>query len=692
MAAVVVDTTTSANAMFGRSVSVTSTGRIWTMHYSLADTRFEFWYSDDTGATFTEATSLRKTVVGSPPVAYSFHINTVTDRAVWTYGYGSYSYWFFVIGITTTSSWTTGTDVTTTFYPADTGASDIVSFDKPGSSNWFVAYLYGRTSSNGIRITIQEYTSAGAYVADKSPLYLGIANTTGNNHRLDFRHTGGADPSTVASSSPDLFVCTGSTSAITYFYKLSYSAGSWTVGSQQSIVASGGDGTHRAAIFDGTRFVMAIKDSSPTTDVLVYERDAADTTTTTRTPPSLTSAVDGLDISYDSLQNIYLFAADATNDDIWYVKYDRAGNSWGSWTTLEASTSSGTGYGTLSVTRGYPQTKIGALWLAGTGSPFSVTYEAVQVNVAPQASTWASPPNNSAQDAAATVAIDWDFVDSPGDTQSAYALKRVISGTTTYYNAGTSGWDVGEVKNTSTTSGVTMPATWAAPADSVALSVKTWDAIDTVGVYSSTLTLLGSTVANPTVTAPATNATVTVASPTISWTVSSQSAYQVRILTSASALIFSTGKVTSASTSITLPYSLTTGLVDIKCEVTTWNSDGLICSATSITTGIDVTFTPPGTPVLTVTAVPASGYISVAIADPAPGVQVSYHDIYVRVKTGGTQSGERTVAPATGIRIATGVAEDGTFLDRAAASGTDYEYRTQTFGVNGSTTNSAWTG
>ena len=82
-----------------------------------------------------------------------------------------------------------------------------------------------------------------------------------------------------------------------------------------------------------------------------------------------------------------------------------------------------------------------------------------------------------------------------------------------------------------------------------------------------------------------------------------------------------------------------------------------------------------------------------AIADPTPtGGQptVETHDIFVRVAAGGRQSGERTVND-DGIRISTGVVvTNGTYLDYAAATGTDFEYRT--LAVAGTaTTYSAWT-
>jgi hypothetical protein len=192
---------------------------------------------------------------------------------------------------------------------------------------------------------------------------------------------------------------------------------------------------------------------------------------------------------------------------------------------------------------------------------------------------------------------------------------------------------------------------------------------------ASALTVNAAAATPPTITAPATSATITGSSADVSWTVAAQAAYQVRVLSSADAELYSTGKVTGAVVEVTLGYVFTDGQTGLKVELTTYNSFDI--AAVDTNTGIDVSFTPPATPVLTVTANTA-GYISVAIADPTPtGSQptVDTHDIFVRVAAGGRQSGERTVND-DGIRIATGVETNGTYLDYAAATGTDFEYRT----------------
>jgi hypothetical protein len=142
-----------------------------------------------------------------------------------------------------------------------------------------------------------------------------------------------------------------------------------------------------------------------------------------------------------------------------------------------------------------------------------------------------------------------------------------------------------------------------------------------------------------------------------------------------------------------LGYVFTDGQTGLKIELTCWNAADV--PGVDTNTGIAVSFTPPATPGLTVTATNSAGYMTIVIADPTPGGSqptVDTHDIYVRVAAGGRQVGERTVGPADGIRISTGiVVANGTFLDRAAAGNTDFEYRSLAVAGTASAF-SAWTG
>ena len=326
-----------------------------------------------------------------------------------------------------------------------------------------------------------------------------------------------------------------------------------------------------------------------------------------------------------------------------------------------------------------------------TGTSYGNAYSS-SLNAAPTAPTWSAPADNSFNDIDSSLLLDWTFNDPDGgDTQSAYALsKSVDGGALSYWNAGTSAWGAGEIKNPTATTSVTLASSWAADGESIEYKVKTWDAADAVGPYGSGLTVNGAAATPPTITAPATSAVLASSSATVTWTVAAQAAYKIRVLSSVDAELFTTGKVTGAVTEVTLGYVFTDGQTGLKIELTTWNASDV--PGVDTNTGISVDYTPPATPVLTVSA-NAAGYISVAIADPTPtGSQptVVTHDIYVRVAAGGRQSGQRTVND-DGIRISTGtVPTNGTYLDYAAASGVAFEYRTLAV-AGGATAYSAWT-
>jgi 6-phosphogluconolactonase (cycloisomerase 2 family) len=349
-------------------------------------------------------------------------------------------------------------------------------------------------------------------------------------------------------------------------------------------------------------------------------------------------------------------------------------------------------YVTVYSRSGSTLTKIGDPATLPTGNGRSGSYSG-HLNAAPTAPPWTAPADNSYQNRDAALTLDWDFADPDGsDTQSAYALSKSVDGAALeYWNAGTSAWVGAEVENPTATSSATLPISWAVDGESVDFKVKTLDAAGAAGPYGLALTVNAATADVPAIDAPATSATITGSSADISWTVAAQAAYQIRVLSSADAELFSTGKVSGAVTEVTLGYVFTDGQTGLKVELTCWNAADVPGLDTN--TGIAVSFTPPATPVLTVTA-NAAGYVTIVIADPTPGGSqptVDTHDIYVRVAAGGRQVGERTVGPADGIRISAGtVPTNGTFLDRAAAGNTDFEYRSLAVAGTASAY-SAWT-
>lgn len=644
-------------------VAYDSNGVLWSMLHSGTNNRWEFWYSTNDGTTWTELTALRITESASGDLA-SFTINPTDDFAAFAMD-GSLRV---IAGITTTSSaW-----VTVATANPDGDISDIVAFRKPLSTNYYIAW----TQTGSGEVQVVEVSSGGVYASNPVS-----DNVLGTARSLDFNHTG--DGYSVAGFAPHLYVVSDSAGAI-YFTKFTYSSADWTAGPVRTINPSSTYDVPRLA-FDGARALIVAE--QVTGNAAFYaERDAADTTTTVRALPALAGgAEDSIVVGHDTNGDAVVAIIDAS-DDVEYVVYDRSGGSWGSWTVLEAD--SGVQTGSLAMAKYTSSSQLPVLWQTTAGA---YKHENISFNVAPSAPTWLTPAASSAQDADATLPVTWQFNDDDaGDSQSAYALRRVISAVTTYYNASAGTWDGTEVKNTSTTSGVTLPATWGADGDAVALSVKTWDALDTEGVYGSALNLTASTKVDPVLTAPADAGTITTNKVTVTWTATEQTARRIRILTSADVVLYDSGKVTTTVKTFEVPTILSDGLTGAKAEIRTWNNDDLESSTDTHT--FDVDFVEPAASTIVVAADAVSGYISVTITEPTPtGGQptVTSHDLFVRVASGGRPDGERPVG-GDGIRIVAG-SPDAVLYDYAAGSGIDYEYRVLAIADNGTSTFGAWT-
>jgi hypothetical protein len=99
---------------------------------------------------------------------------------------------------------------------------------------------------------------------------------------------------------------------------------------------------------------------------------------------------------------------------------------------------------------------------------------------------------------------------------------------------------------------------------------------------------------------------------------------------------------------------------------------------------VSVVYIPPMTPTLVVTAVPASGWIAVAITNPTPGGGAPALSV---------QSLSRRVVgdTSTGTVLVSGLASGATYNDFTATGRVAYEYQASAYGVNGTLTTSAWT-
>lgn len=518
---------------------------------------------------------------------------------------------------------------------------------------------------------------------------------TASRPSIAFQHTG--DEKTVSGGSPHLFVL--STYPSLAMAKATYSAGSWTWGTSRTI-----DSTRRwntsdhwlAGFFDGTRFVMAGQldvTSGGAEDIVLYERDAADTTTTTRLLAGSVAAgsyIRSGGATYDSTGNVYLAGTDGTSgtddaDNLVIRKWVRSTNTFEAETSIDATSRVNPHASCL---RPAAAPAVMMVVTGGTGATPTVEFQDHAINDAPTAATW-NITDNQAHDAASSLALSWTFNDPDvGDTQGSYALRRQIGAAAyEYWNAGTSTWGASEVQNTSSTSSVTLASGWGADGDSNhKYAVKTWDAAGLEGTYSSELTVIPSAKDNPTISSPTDAGTVTAAMVTVEWSATTQTAYKARLLSSADSELESSGWVTSTATSHAFAKVLSNSTT-YKVEVTTKNDEGL--ASTADTNTFSTSFTPPSTPTLVATGSAANGTITVAITNPGLGATESSNDVFARVATGGRADLDIPVG-GDGLRIASGVAVDGSFTFYPA-SGKSYEFLVRALADNSASADSAWT-
>lgn len=383
--------------------------------------------------------------------------------------------------------------------------------------------------------------------------------------------------------------------------------------------------------WDGKQWLMCTASPDDATMVRVYQRNQANTLTTTYdTLTHPTGNITASAMSYDNItKNIRCFAVGTSTSVLYYCDYSRTGGIWGSWSTVVATAVLG---GTeWSVRRGgsADNSKIDVLTTA-SGSPNTVTHTGQGISTVPRTATWIDGPfpryNGGPADVGATLPLNWNFSDpDPGQTQGSYAISRQIgAGTLAYYRASDQTWQVAEVQNTSTVSSVTIPASWGADADAqYTFKVKVWDSSGTPALsYSDPYVLIPSSPVNPSFTAPGSGATITTDKVTVSWTAAQQRGYLVTINTNPATVVqYTSGTVMSTDTSLTVPVSLTNG-GSYTISLTTLNNE-LLPSAAQ-TRNFSVLYTPPPPPYPTFSPQPSLGYIAVtSAANAVVGAQVA---------------------------------------------------------------------
>lgn len=450
--------------------------------------------------------------------------------------------------------------------------------------------------------------------------------------QCEIEHTG--DGFTPNNSAPHVWISWGRTGL--YMVKLAWqgSASGWqgptnaiTIRSSVSVNAD-----YAAARWDGNRWVMAIASPDDSTKVRLYQRDRANTTTTTLdTPAHTTGVIRYCSMSYDrSTGNPRVYAIGTSTAVLYYVDYNRVAGTWASWSTVVAAAVSNTG-NEWGVRKGGNSNNVrhDVVTASGASSPFTLTHTAQSITSPPaipslltalNSSTGVAYINGGAADVGVGIQFNWTFSDTdPGDTQGSYALSRQTgAAAAVYWNATSSTWVASEVQNTGVNPTLSFAAAWGLDADAVySYRVKVWDAAGNPSPgYSPVLQLTPSTKVNPVVVTPAAAAVITTDTLNVTWTAAQQTAYRVAMSnTGTGVLVWDTGKVNSTDLAYTVPYVMPNGTA-YQVTLYTWNNESLISAAQS--RNFTVAYSPPAAAISVVTPVPSSGVMNVASSVLAP--------------------------------------------------------------------------
>lgn len=498
------------------------------------------------------------------------------------------------------------------------------------------------------------------------------------------------------SSASNLWVTAGARSV--RLAKLSWYGSGWAAPANLVTMASGFSASHAwlTSRWDKERLVTSVRDNGDTTKVKLYERNRSNTTTTERLSPAHTAGVlRAVSHSYDpNTGDARVYGVGTSDPDLYFIDYIRASDSWTTWAKVTATDILGANVDNWTLRRGaYGNARYDVL-TAHSGAPNTIVHTAQTLSYTPSLPTWdtsAQPyQNGGAIDVAASLTLDWNFIDAdPSDTQHSYILVRHVgAGSPEYWRVSDNTWQTFETWNPTAATSLTLTATqWSLdgaangatdPAHTYKVRVRDQALLETA--FGEALILIPSAKVNPTITTPPAGGTVTTDTLTAAWTVSEQSAYRVRLLIFGTEL-HDSGWQNGTATSYVIPYKLTDTFA-YTVEVTTKNLEGLASNAVQHAFTVD--FVEPAIPTLVVTPVPANGWISVAITNPAPsGGQpaVAYQDLY-RQPTG---------TFGQDILVASGLASGATFNDWRAVHGQAYDYRSIVTGVNGTSASSAWT-
>lgn len=386
-----------------RKIDRTSNGVAWST-YAGASNRFTLYYSTDEGATWTLFSSAVKPGASTQNLSvYNFSIfidaddymhvvwkqfGSVSAHADFNMPDGAIGYLRGTPNVSRTAwTWSAAESLLT---DSDANYPSLIAHRE--GSGWKAHIVLGRANNSSRAVQYYPITIAsngaiteGTRVVLKEAPYTSTVNSYPS---IDFNHTG--DCKTIAGGTPHLYVAwsqgtTGSGNGIR-FRKATYSSGTLAWGTERQI-----DSTRYIANyplwlnchFDGTRILIAsyLLNSGGNSDIVLYERDVADTSTTTRVLIATASDTQRLSAgssTFDQDGNIYLFGkesdAGATLGNLHYYKWERSSNVLGARVIIDASSA----IPFVSAKCGYSKNRIEFVYTDGTANPYDIKYGAIK--------------------------------------------------------------------------------------------------------------------------------------------------------------------------------------------------------------------------------------------------------------------------------------------------------------------------
>lgn len=488
------------------------------------------------------------------------------------------------------------------------------------SSTWYITAAIGTRNgvNSGVTLCSATISRYSGYFQLRNTLISGtrqwLNGPDGIVHpAIDFRHAGDAK---TPQYSPSIWVTWGRTDI--YVARLGYTSGpSWsgpTTPAKVGTASFNQDSNQGRYNAYGDKFNVCWPGGSV---IHVVECNVSNTGFTYRdTPAHLQGSTKNVAISNNAYSNSYrLWAVGTTTPDLYYIDWQSNLNAWGNWNIITTSDIVGTTPNNYSVRRNTFWSAQFDLVIATGTSPYTLSSTSTTLPSPPNVPTLITPKNGWAYDVNAALLVSWTFGDvDPTDTQAAYAIKRVIGASTTYWNNATASWQASEVYNTSSVTSKSLPSGWGADGDtahSYSVSVQ-----DSGGLYSDyysvSASIIPSAKDNPTITYPTT--TTDTPNPTITWTVATQNARKLEILDAGGNVVFNSGDENSLSPTYQLTNFNLQNSTTYTLRLTTRNDEWL--ASDPITQSFTTAFTPPAAATTSYSPLTALGIIRSSILNP----------------------------------------------------------------------------